>query len=137
MIQTSELDPVISIRQNEDVLEVLRKRLIRLVTETKLDPEQFESFVGSLSNPVHLTQGPPGTGKSYLGVVIVRALLMIRSSWIKLHPDVGSPPILVCNTSHSYFFLAICVNDSQTKFSSCLTSGRFSSLHVLLQYRQL
>jgi len=95
MIQTSELDPVISIRQDESALEELQRRLSRLVMETKLDPEQLESFLGSLCNPVHLTQGPPGTGKSYLGVVIIRALLMIRRLWIQLHPEVGNPPILV------------------------------------------
>lgn len=39
--------------------------------------------------PVDLTQGPPGTGKSYLGVVLVRALLIIRKIWIQLCPEVG------------------------------------------------
>jgi hypothetical protein len=28
--------------------------------------------------------GPPGTGKSYLGVVMVRALLIIREFWVKV-----------------------------------------------------
>ena len=36
-----------------------------------------------------------GTGKSYLGVVMVRALLIIRDMWIKISPSVGTPPILV------------------------------------------
>jgi len=39
--------------------------------------------------PVDLTQGPPGTGKSYLGVAIVRGLLIVRKFWIELHPEVG------------------------------------------------
>jgi hypothetical protein len=51
--------------------------------------EQLKSFLKSLGLPVHLTQGPPGTGKSYLGVVIVRALLVIRKLWIALCPEVG------------------------------------------------
>ena len=40
--------------------------------------------------PVHLTQGPPGTGKSYLGVVIVRALMVIRSLWMSQCPEIGN-----------------------------------------------
>ena len=35
------------------------------------------------------------TGKSYLGVVIVRALLLLRSLWLKKTKTVGTPPILV------------------------------------------
>jgi hypothetical protein len=34
-------------------------------------------------------------GKSYLGIVIVQALYIIRSLWTKAQPTVGSPPILV------------------------------------------
>jgi hypothetical protein len=60
-----------------------------------LDPDQFDSFIGSLSNPVHCTQGPPGTGKSYVGVVMARALLVIRSWWMKVSPSAGEPPILI------------------------------------------
>lgn len=56
---------------------------------------QLISFIDSLRNPVHLTQGPPGTGKSYLGVVLVRALLVIRKLWLKKSGTVGTPPILV------------------------------------------
>ncbi|KAI8855087.1 hypothetical protein BC829DRAFT_412745 [Chytridium lagenaria] len=32
---------------------------------------------------------PPGTGKSYLGVVLVRALLIIRSLWITENPSIA------------------------------------------------
>eukprot|EP00978_Attheya_sp_CCMP212_P002566 scaffold5226_cov53-Attheya_sp.AAC.2 len=35
------------------------------------------------------------SGKSYLGVVLVRALIIIRKFWIKKSPTVGTPPILV------------------------------------------
>lgn len=45
--------------------------------------------------PVHCTQGPPGTGKSYLGVVVVRALLIIRDLWKIKNREIGDPPILV------------------------------------------
>ena len=36
-----------------------------------------------------------GTGKSYVGIVILRSLLMVRSAWQKVSPTIGSPPILV------------------------------------------
>jgi hypothetical protein len=51
--------------------------------------EQLQSFLSALMLPVDLTQGPPGTGKSYLGVVLVRALLIMRKLWINLCPEVG------------------------------------------------
>ena len=53
--------------------------------------EQLKSFLCSLTLPVHLTQGPPGTGKSYLGVVIVRALMVIRNLWMNQCPQIGEP----------------------------------------------
>ena len=66
-----------------------------LILETTLDKGQLVNFIDGLRNPVHLTQGPPGTGKSYLGVVLVRALLRIRTLWMQQNPSVGCPPILV------------------------------------------
>lgn len=58
------------------------------------------NFTDALRNPVHLTQGPPGTGKSYLGVVLVRALMVIRRVWMQASPSVGSRPILVLSYKH-------------------------------------
>jgi hypothetical protein len=69
--------------------------MISLILETTLDKGQLVNFIDALRNPVHLTQGPPGTGKSYLGVVLVRALLRIRDLWMQQNPSVGHPPILV------------------------------------------
>jgi SpoVK/Ycf46/Vps4 family AAA+-type ATPase len=105
MIHTSQLDPIIAIRRDESTVKELKRELRSLIRETKLDPEQLQSLLGSLTSPVHLTQGPPGTGKSYLGVVIIRALLIIRSFWIKLHPEIGNPSILVY-----YIFLLFLMN---------------------------
>ena len=95
MIDESELEPIIQIRSDQKANYLLHNQLCKLVRKSTLDPEQFESFLGSLSKPVHLTQGPPGTGKSYLGVVIVQALIIIRQLWISFCPSVGKPPILV------------------------------------------
>lgn len=38
---------------------------------------------------------PPGTGKSYVGVVMTRAMLIVRKLWMMTNPSVGRPPILV------------------------------------------
>ena len=69
--------------------------LVALLKEATLDEGQLRSFIDGLKSPVHLTQGPPGTGKSYLGVVMVRALIIIRRFWVKVDESVGTPPILV------------------------------------------
>ena len=66
-----------------------------LLKEATLDEGQLRSFIDGLKSPVHLTQGPPGTGKSYLGVVMVRALMIVRKFWVKVDESVGTPPILV------------------------------------------
>ena len=50
---------------------------------------ELACFIDSLRNSLHLTQGPPGTGKSYLGVVIVRALMIIRSLWVRKNSSVS------------------------------------------------
>ena len=50
-----------------------------------------------------VSQSRPGTGKSYLGVVLVRALIIIRRLWIRKSKTSGTPPILVL----SYKNLAI------------------------------
>jgi DNA replication protein DnaC len=52
--------------------------------------EQLKSFIEAFVRPVHLTQGPPGTGKSYLGVVIVRALMLIQQLWMAICPEIGN-----------------------------------------------
>ena len=95
MIEQSTLQPVREIRQNQPLSQVLRHKLTSLLEQTTLDKGQLVNFIDSMRNSVHLTQGPPGTGKSYLGVVVVRALMVIRSLWIMQNPSVGRPPILV------------------------------------------
>ena len=43
-----------------------------------LDSSQLDAINKSLSNKISLIQGPPGTGKTYVGIVLVRALLQIE-----------------------------------------------------------
>ena len=96
LVDQSKLEPFIQIRERSiGITDQLKRDLCQLVRETTLDPEQLKSFIESLVEPVHLTQGPPGTGKSYLGVVIVRALIMIRDAWMKASPSISGMPILV------------------------------------------
>ena len=95
LIDNSKLDPIIAIRRYEHQTAKLKRELKDLVEQKTLDPGQLKSFIESLVEPVHLTQGPPGTGKSYLGVVIVQALIKIRKAWMSVCQSVGEPPILV------------------------------------------
>ncbi len=95
LVKESKLEPLIQIRRDPEALSILVSKLAELAREVKLDDGQFQSFISSLLHPVHCTQGPPGTGKSYLGVVITRALLIIRKLWILVNPSVGSPPVLI------------------------------------------
>eukprot|EP00392_Amoebophrya_sp_AT5.2_P006759 g6771.t1 len=95
MISESTLQPIREIRQNSGLRSELSREMVELIEKTTLDKGQLVNFVDSLRNAVHLTHGPPGTGKSYLGVVVVRALMCIRKLWMRQNPSVGQPPILV------------------------------------------
>ncbi|XP_065661931.1 uncharacterized protein LOC100206283 isoform X3 [Hydra vulgaris] len=95
IIDQSQIDPIIRIRRDEVISAKLRAKLTSLVSSTTLDSKQLQSFAEAFVEPVHLTQGPPGTGKSYLGVVIVRALLIIQELWNSVDSTVGMHPILV------------------------------------------
>ena len=55
------------------------------------------------------------SGKSYLGVVLVRALLLIRTLWLKKTTTVGTPPILVLSYKNHAIdeFLVDLVNAEQ------------------------
>ncbi|KAG7382936.1 hypothetical protein PHYPSEUDO_004232 [Phytophthora pseudosyringae] len=95
VIQLSLLDPIIDIRRDGALRSRLEHSLLLLVNSATLDPGQLRSFAEALMYPVHCTQGPPGTGKSYLGVVVVRALLVVRDVWKQKNREIGDPPILV------------------------------------------
>jgi hypothetical protein len=95
MIDESTLEPLRVIRRDPNLRSTLQSSIERLITQATLDKMQLISFIDAFRNPVHLAQGPPGTGKSYLGVVIVRALIVIRDLWVKKSQTVGTPPILV------------------------------------------
>ncbi|KAG3141311.1 hypothetical protein PI126_g15554 [Phytophthora idaei] len=95
VVQLSLFDPIVDIRRDEALRNQLEYSLLRLAKSATLDPGQLRRFAEALMYPVHCTQGPPGTGKSYLGVVVVRALLVIRDLWKRKNGEIGDPPILV------------------------------------------
>ncbi|CAJ1445509.1 unnamed protein product, partial [Effrenium voratum] len=95
MIDESTLQPIREIRRDDQLADRLSQELLQLLRAVTLDDGQLRSFIDGLRNSLHLTQGPPGTGKSYLGVVMVRALLIIRKLWQQVNATVGTPPILV------------------------------------------
>ncbi|KAI8896071.1 hypothetical protein BC833DRAFT_599019, partial [Globomyces pollinis-pini] len=95
LVDSSLLDPIIEIRRDPSYRSILVRQLFNLVSGATLDQGQLSSFISALRNPVHCTQGPPGTGKSYVGVVMVRALLLVRDLWMTVSPSIGRPPILV------------------------------------------
>lgn len=94
VIRSSILEPIVDIRRDEVLRERLERSLLEMDNVT-LDPGQLKSFAEALMYPVHCTQGASGTGKSYLGVAVVRALLIIRDLWKVKNREIGDPPILV------------------------------------------
>ncbi|KAI9099988.1 hypothetical protein DFS34DRAFT_684986 [Phlyctochytrium arcticum] len=100
LIEESQLDPIVQIRRHTGGKQRLYIHLKMLVDEATLDNAQLTSFLGALRHPVYCTLGPPGTGKSYVGVLIVHALIQIRNLWVRYFPAVGSPPILVLSDNN-------------------------------------
>ena len=47
-----------------------------LLASTSLDERQVDALCAALTSEISLIQGPPGTGKTYVGVQIVRLLLL-------------------------------------------------------------
>ncbi|CDF32339.1 unnamed protein product [Chondrus crispus] len=80
-------------RLPENIRSDLSRSLVQLAKNANLYGTQLRALSASLSSPMHCTQGPPGTGKSYVGVVLVRALDVIRSYATKSGMSVG--PIVV------------------------------------------
>lgn len=128
LIQVSCLAPIIDIRRDSALSDQLQRALVSLVRSTTLDSGQLISFVEALIHPVHCTQGPPGTGKSYLGVVVVRALLAVRDLWKIKNCEVGDPPILVLsykNHAIDEFLLDLVHAEPKLNHARMRFNGRF------------
>ena len=76
-------------RLDETCRRALAMKISNLPPVKSLYGTQLEAFTGALASAAHLSQGPPGTGKSYIGVCLVLALDVIRSSAMAQGISVG------------------------------------------------
>lgn len=90
-LSSSELDVITRLSDTNRL--ALGRSLVNLAKESFLSGTQLTAFADALKFGLHCTQGPPGTGKSYLGVVLIRALDLIRTVAAKANVHVG--PIVV------------------------------------------
>ena len=81
-----------------DVEEVKLERLKTSSSET-IDDSQLKALCTALTRELVLIQGPPGTGKTYIGLKIVKSLLINKSIWAP--SDSNVPIIIVCYTNHA------------------------------------
>ncbi|XP_066921715.1 uncharacterized protein [Clytia hemisphaerica] len=138
MVDQSKLEPLIQIRRdNPNETSRLKQKLRDLIKKTTLDREQLKSFIETFVEPVHLTQGPPGTGKSYLGVVIVRALIMIRQAWINTCQVLEMPILVLSYKNHAIDeFLVDLVKAEGSLSLLRIGSSQNPSLHHYLEQNQ-
>lgn len=88
-IESTQLDVVMRLERKSSLIS----RISTLAKKYNLSGSQLTAFASALSSSLHCTQGPPGTGKSYLGVVLIKALDMIRDAAFSEGVHLG--PILV------------------------------------------
>jgi hypothetical protein len=65
---------------------------------TNLDESQLKALQLALTSKLPLIQGPPGTGKTYVGVCLVKALLLNKELW---NPTKNAPLLIMCYTNHA------------------------------------
>ncbi|BFZ14774.1 hypothetical protein BsWGS_17813 [Bradybaena similaris] len=64
-----------------------------------LDTSQFVALQSALTKEFSIIQGPPGTGKTFIGLLVMKALLHNKQIW--LGDRERSPILLVCYTNHA------------------------------------
>ncbi|CAL8143340.1 unnamed protein product [Orchesella dallaii] len=79
--------------------------------EMGLDANQYEAYKGALTSELSIIQGPPGTGKTFIGLQIVKTLLLNKARKRALgtnHPLAirnavvpNSPILILCYTNHA------------------------------------
>lgn len=90
-LSTTEIELLTKLQPNAKAM--LCEKLVCLARDANLYGTQLEAFSAALTTSLHCTQGPPGTGKSYVGVVLIHALDLIRQYAVKAGHVVG--PIVV------------------------------------------
>ncbi|CAL1528885.1 unnamed protein product [Lymnaea stagnalis] len=64
-----------------------------------LDTSQFVALQSALTKEFSIIQGPPGTGKTFIGLMVMKALLHNKKLWVG--NDESKPILLVCYTNHA------------------------------------
>lgn len=90
-LETTEIDIISRLQIAQK--ETLKIQIAKLAREYTLDGTQLRAFAGALKSSLHCVQGPPGTGKSHLGVVLIKALDLVRTAASCNGVEVG--PIIV------------------------------------------
>jgi hypothetical protein len=97
------------------------------------DPNQRDAVERALQQRLCLIQGPPGTGKTYVGVQIVRALLVHAQ---KTGEEVRI--LCLCYTNHALDdFLLSLHEDGKVPLADMVRLGRSPKIHEKLQDRCL
>lgn len=117
-------------------IEIATAQLTENIGNIRLDKTQLEAFINGLFKEVCLIQGPPGCGKTYIGVQIVKAILLnerCESRSINFHHDLERPPILcVCFTNHALDqFLESLVNSNAVNIEDVVRIGNRSGSELL------
>ena len=77
-LNKSEIEFVLRLDENKRL--DLAQAIYSIPQVRSLYGTQLDAFTAALSSSAHCIQGPPGTGKSYVGVCLVLALDVIRST---------------------------------------------------------
>ncbi|XP_059152113.1 NFX1-type zinc finger-containing protein 1-like [Physella acuta] len=65
----------------------------------QLDHSQFVALQAALKHKFSIIQGPPGTGKTFIGLMVMKALLWNKQIWTG--DEEQKPILLVCYTNHA------------------------------------
>ncbi|ODM88663.1 NFX1-type zinc finger-containing protein 1 [Orchesella cincta] len=67
-----------------------------------LDENQYKAYKTALTSELSIIQGPPGTGKTFIGLQIVKTLLLNKSKVGRRDAAIPDSPILIlCYTNHA------------------------------------
>ncbi|CAL8139352.1 unnamed protein product [Orchesella dallaii] len=80
-------------------------------TALQLDVDQYAAYKMALTSELAIIQGPPGTGKTFIGLQIVKTLLLNKQrAGVGIIPN--SPILVLCYTNHALDqFLELLVKD--------------------------
>ncbi|CAL8084828.1 unnamed protein product [Orchesella dallaii] len=85
---------------------------LQIKTALQLDEDQYAAYKMALTSELGIIQGPPGTGKTFIGLQIVKTLLLNKQRFgVGTVPN--SPILVLCYTNHALDqFLELLVKDN-------------------------